>query len=45
MQEQPENREALELQFRSLHGWSVRLNAIVLIFGLGLLWTTAMRIM
>ncbi len=45
MQEQPENREALELQFRSLHGWSVRLNATVLIFGLGLLWTTAMRLM
>ena len=44
MQEQPENREALEPQFRSLHGWSVRLNATVLIFGLGLLWTTAMRI-
>ncbi len=45
MQEQPENREALEPQFRSLHGWSVRLNATVLIFGLGLLWTTAMRLM
>ena len=45
MQEQPENREALEPQFRSLHGWSVRLNATVLMFGLGLLWTTAMRIL
>ena len=45
MKEQPENREALEPQFRSLHGWSVRLNATVLIFGLGLLWTTAMRLM
>lgn len=44
MQDQPENREALETQFRSLHRWSVRLNATVLIFGLGLLWTTAMRI-
>ena len=44
MQEQPENREALEPQFQSLHGWSVRLNAAVLIFGLGLLWTTAMRL-
>ena len=44
MQEQPEKREALEPQFKSLHGWSVRLNATVLIFGLGLLWTTAMRI-
>ena len=40
--EQPENEE-LEKHFRSLHGWSVRLNATVLIFGLGLLWTTAMR--
>ena len=44
MQEQPEKREALEPQFKSLHGWSVRLNATVLIFGLGMLWTTAMRI-
>ena len=44
MQEQPENREALETQFRSLHGWSVGLNATVLIFGFGLLWTTAMRL-
>jgi uncharacterized membrane protein len=44
MQDQPENREALEPQFKSLHGWSVRLNATVLIFGLGLLWTTAMRL-
>ncbi len=44
MKDQPENREAIEPQFRSLHGWSVRLNAAVLIFGLGLLWTTAMRI-
>lgn len=44
MQEQPENRKALEPQFKSLHGWSVRLNATVLIFGLGLLWTTAMRL-
>ncbi len=44
MQDQPENREALEPRFRSLHGWSVRLNATVLIFGLGLLWTTAMRL-
>ena len=44
MQEQPEIREALETQFQSLHGWSVRLNATVLMFGLGLLWTTAMRI-
>ncbi len=45
MRDQPENREAREPQFRSLHGWSVRLNATVLIFGLGLLWTTAMRLM
>lgn len=45
MQEQPENREALETQFKSLHGWSVRLNGAVLMFGLGLLWTTAMRLM
>jgi len=45
MQEQPDKRESLEPQFKSLHGWSVRLNATVLIFGLGLLWTTAMRIM
>jgi len=44
MQEQPENREALEPQFRSLHGWSVGLNATVLVFGLGLLFTTAMRL-
>jgi uncharacterized membrane protein len=44
MLEQPGKREALEPQFKSLHGWSVRLNATVLIFGLGLLWTTAMRI-
>lgn len=44
MKDQPENREAIEPQFRSLHGWSVRLNVTVLIFGLGLLWTTAMRI-
>lgn len=44
MQEQPENREALETQFKSLHGWSVRLNGAVLMFGLGLLWTTAMRL-
>ncbi len=43
MQDQPEQREALEPRFQSLHGWSVRLNATVLIFGLGLLWTTAMR--
>lgn len=43
MLEQPESNEALEQQFRSLHGWSVRLNATVLVFGLGLLWTTAMR--
>ncbi|CAI2719674.1 DUF4149 domain-containing protein [Nitrospina watsonii] len=34
--------DALQNQFRSLHGWSVRLNATVLIFGLGLLWITAM---
>ena len=45
MQEHPENREALEPQFKSLHGWSVRLNATVLVFGLGLLWTTARRLM
>ena len=45
MREQPENREALETQFQSLHGWSVRLNGAVLMFGLGLLWTTAMRLM
>ncbi|MDH5764305.1 MAG: DUF4149 domain-containing protein [Nitrospinota bacterium] len=44
MLDQPEHREAIEPQFRSLHGWSVRLNASVLIFGLGLLWTTAMRL-
>lgn len=43
MLERPEHHEALEQQFKSLHGWSVRLNATVLIFGLGLLWTTAMR--
>ncbi len=42
--EQPENKQALELQFKSLHGWSVRLNSSVLIFGLGLLWITAMGI-
>ncbi|MGP0565656.1 MULTISPECIES: DUF4149 domain-containing protein [unclassified Nitrospina] len=34
--------EALQNRFRSLHGWSVRLNATVLMFGLGLLWITAM---
>lgn len=44
MQEQPDNCEALETQFKSLHGWSVRLNGAVLMFGLGLLWTTAMRL-
>ncbi len=44
MKDAPEDREAIEPHFRSLHGWSVRLNAAVLIFGLGLLWTTAMRI-
>jgi len=27
---------------RTLHGWSVMLNSTVLIFGLGLLWITAM---
>ena len=43
MHDQPDNREALEAQFRSLHGWSVRLNGAVLIFGLGLLWITALR--
>jgi len=45
MQVHPENRDALEPQFRSLHGWSVRLNATVLVFGLGLLWTPARRLM
>jgi len=36
------HNEELEGKFKSLHGWSVRLNATVLIFGLGLLWITAM---
>lgn len=44
MYSQPENRETLESRFKSLHGWSVRLNASVLIFGLGLLWITAMHL-
>ena len=44
MREQPDEREALETRFRSLHGWSVRLNSTVLIFGLGLLWITAMNL-
>ncbi|NIQ03747.1 MAG: DUF4149 domain-containing protein [Nitrospinaceae bacterium] len=44
LKERPENQDALERQFKSLHGWSVRLNATVLIFGLGLLWITAMRL-
>jgi len=42
IKQEPENKDALESKFRSLHGWSVRLNATVLIFGLGLLWITAM---
>ena len=41
MKEEPENRETLEPRFQSLHAWSVRLNASVLILGLGLLWLTA----
>ena len=41
MKEQPENQEALEPRFKSLHVWSVRLNASVLMLGLGLLWLTA----
>ena len=36
------HNEELEGKFKSLHGWSVRLNSAVLIFGLGLLWITAM---
>ncbi len=38
---EPENGEALRLRFKSLHGWSVRLNAAVLLMGLVLLWGTA----
>lgn len=41
MKDEPENRETLEPRFQSLHAWSVRLNATVLILGLGLLWLTA----
>ena len=41
MKEQPDNKETLEPRFKSLHVWSVRLNASVLILGLGLLWLTA----
>ena len=35
------NGEALKRAFNSLHGWSVRLNAAVLLMGLVLLWGTA----
>jgi uncharacterized membrane protein len=35
------NDEALKRAFNSLHGWSVRLNAAVLLMGLVLLWRTA----
>jgi general stress protein CsbA len=36
------NGETLKRTFNSLHGWSVRLNAAVLLMGLVLLWRTAM---
>ncbi|MGV7222418.1 MAG: DUF4149 domain-containing protein [Nitrospinales bacterium] len=35
------NGETLKRAFNSLHGWSVRLNAAVLLMGLVLLWRTA----
>ena len=35
------NCETLKQAFNSLHGWSVRLNAAVLLMGLVLLWGTA----
>jgi len=35
------NGETLKRAFNSLHGWSVRLNAVVLLMGLVLLWRTA----
>ena len=38
--ENADNTDALKSEFDSLHGWSVRLNATVLVFGLGLLWVT-----
>ena len=41
-QMQEQSAPELEEKFRSLHGWSVMLNSTVLIFGLGLLWITAM---
>ena len=38
---EPDNSDALRRTFKSLHGWSVRLNAAVLLMGLVLLWGTA----
>ena len=38
---EPDNSDALGRTFKSLHGWSVRLNAAVLLMGLVLLWGTA----
>lgn len=38
---EPDNSEALRIAFKSLHGWSVRLNAAVLLMGLVLLWGAA----
>ncbi len=35
------DKESLEAEFRSVHTWSVRLNATVLFLGLTLLWFTA----
>lgn len=41
---EPEKSDALSVKFKSLHGWSVRLNAAVLLMGLVLLWGTAGRL-
>lgn len=41
MKAEPENREALQKKFKSLHSVSVQLNASVLLMGLVLLWFTA----
>ena len=41
MKAEPENKEALQKKFKSLHSISVQLNAAVLFLGLGLLWLTA----
>ena len=38
---EPDNSEVLQKAFKSAHGWSVRLNATVLLLGLVLLWSTA----